>query len=343
MSDGKPVGGKYSYDKYNRQSIPGKDFDGFIKENKIKYEQKKYRNEYYTEAIAYCENTFTNYYPENYCPDNIYYYPVTFSDSKKHFKAFIKNKLDYFGMYQDAVDFNQPFMFHSVISPQLNNGLLVPSWCLELILDAYEDKNLHSIEGFIRQLNWREYSRLLYRYAYDKMRKNYFGNKRHLNENWYKGTTGIEPIDLAIKQAFQYGYLHHIIRLMIMCNFMNLCKIHPDDVYRWFMEFSLDSYDWVMINNVYSMGMHADGGVTTTKPYISSSNYVVKESNSKKDGYWNIVWNILYYNFIGTNLKKFTGRSIIYRYQWQKLADKKSVMKSAKKYISDLTSTKNSY
>lgn len=345
LKDGKPVGGKYSYDKYNRQSIPGKNFDEFIDKEKIKLPEKTYNNKFYDEAIKYCQKIFKNYYSDNYVPENIHLYPITHIDAMNHFKLFLKYKLQYFGDYQDAIDFSNPYMFHSIISPQLNNGLVVPEWILGKVLQYYEKnkkkdkKLLYDTEGYIRQLNWREYSRLLYRYAYNQMIGNYFGNNRKMNTNWYTGDTGIEPIDLSIKQAFQYGYLHHIIRLMIMCNFVNLCAIHPFAVYKWFMEFSLDSYDWVMINNVYSMGLYADGGLTTTKPYISSSNYILSQTNIKSDGNWNEIWNTLYYYFIYRNGKKLTGRGKIYLSHWRKKSKKEQqeIIKNGKKYIKQLT------
>lgn len=348
---GKPIGGKYSYDKYNRESLPSKSNSTDLVK-KISRLVKTYSNNFYDEAISYCESIFKNYYPENYEPSNIYFYPITHRDSKKHLQLFIKNKLSLFGAYQDAMDFSsfdlpkEEFaamtLYHSIISMQQNIGLLTPSLVQESVLNFYkksrsQKKILSAVEGFIRQLNWREYSRLLYRYAYEKMTKNYFNNTQRLNKNWYSGNTGIQPVDLSIKFAFRYGYLHHIIRLMIMCNFMNLCQIHPDDVYSWFMEFSLDSYDWVMINNVYSMGLHADGGLTTTKPYISSSNYVRKMSNIKPDGYWESAWDILYYHFIYRNKSKLKGRGLLYVSHWDRQKHKAQIIKSAKKIISKLT------
>lgn len=341
--NGKPIGKKYSYDKYNRDPIPGKKFENFIEDNKIKYPfNETYNNSFYTEAISYCEKVFKNYYPENYRPENIYLFPVTHTDTKYHFKLFIKYKLEYFGLYEDAIDYNHWSLFHAVVSPQLNNGLIVPKWILNKIINYFnsskkKNKILFDVEGFIRQLNWREYSRLVYRYAYDRMISNYFGNKKKLDRRWYDGTTGIMPVDLAIKQAFQYGYIHHIIRLMVVCNFMNLCRIDPSDAYNWFMEFSLDSYDWVMINNVYSMGFFADGGITTTKPYISSSNYVIKQSNIHKDNHWNIIWDTLFYYFIYKNYNKFNGRGKIYQIYWDKRSNKKNIIKYGKKFIKKLT------
>lgn len=342
MNGTKPIGGKYSFDKDNRKPIPGKDFNEFITKNKIKYPKETFRNEFYSSAIKYCEKTFVNHYTENYVPDNIYLYPITHSDVLKHFKTFIKFKLEYFAAYQDAISSDNVFMFHSVISPQLNNGLITPKQIIDILLRFYNSKStadkkhiLTTIEAYIRQLNWREYSRMLYLYA--DMKKNYFGNNRHLNKSWYIGQTGILPIDLTIKEAFRFGYIHHIKRLMVMCNFMNLCKIHPDDVYNWFMEFSLDSYDWIMINNVYSMGMFADGGLTTTKVYISTGNYIKTQSDIKPDGVWDVIWRILYYYFIYINYDKLNDRSAIYKHQWDKCKDQDMIKKEGKKLILKLT------
>ena len=326
MKDDKPIGGKYSYDKYNRKKIAN---------NVDVPDMEKYDNDYYEEAIEYCENTFTNYYKENYEPNNIYFYPVTHRDAKKHFKRFIDERLQSFGDYQDAMNMSYPYLFHSVISPQLNIGLITPDQLIARVLKKKAD--LASTEGFIRQLNWREYSRYLYLYGED-MKQNYFNNNKILNRAWYTGETTIAPVDATIQMAFRYGYLHHILRLMVMCNFMNLCQINPDSVYEWFMEFSLDSYDWVMVNNVYSMGMYADGGLTMTKPYISSDNYLTKMGMKCQDDEWKEYWKVLYYYFIYRNYDKLTGRAAIYRHQWNNLNAKKKVLvkKIAKKFLNNI-------
>jgi deoxyribodipyrimidine photolyase-related protein len=340
----KPIGSKYSFDKENRKAIPGKDFDIFLKDNKIKYPPESYDNKFYTPAISYCESTFTNYYKKNYVPENIYNYPITHADTNTHIKLFIKYKLEYFGAYQDAIDKDHISLFHSVISPQLNNGLITPNQILNYVIKYYNKSNsktkktvLSAVEGYIRQLNWREYSRLLYVKGPDLTQMNYFKNQRHLNKKWYDGETKILPVDLAIKQAFQFGYLHHIQRLMVVSNFMNLCAIDPSDAYKWFMEFSLDSYDWVMCNNVYGMAMFADGGLTTTKVYISTGSYIKAQSNIPIDGVWDVIWKILYYLFIYRNYNKLTGRSTIYKHQWDAYKNKNMIKKEGRKLILKLT------
>jgi deoxyribodipyrimidine photolyase-related protein len=191
----------------------------------------------------------------------------------------------------------------------LNIGLITPQDVITVITNYY-NKNKAQIgianyEGFIRQIiGWREYQRYIYQYAGNVMRAgNYFNNARKLTPEWYKGTIGIKPVDDAIKMAINDGYIHHILRLMVVGNFMNLVGIHPDEVYKWFMEFSLDSYDWVMVGNVYSMTLWADGGLTMRKPYISGDGYIMKMSNYSR-GDWNGKWNAIFHHFVDRTSKQ---------------------------------------
>ncbi|MFY7861844.1 MAG: cryptochrome/photolyase family protein, partial [Chitinophagales bacterium] len=78
----------------------------------------------------------------------------------------------------------------------------------------------------------------------------------------------------------------------------------PDEVYQWFMELFIDAYDWVMVPNVYGMSQFADGGLMSTKPYISGSAYLLKMSNFKK-GDWCIVWDALFWNFMNKHREFF--------------------------------------
>jgi deoxyribodipyrimidine photolyase-related protein len=226
--------------------------------------------------------------------------------AKKWLTDFIKKRFDNFGPYQDYIDKNNDTLFHSVLSSSINIGLLTPNQIINEVLKYKNTVRLESLEGFIRQLFWREYQRYCYIY-FDFKKKNFFKNKKTLGIKWYNGTTKIDPIDDCIKKAFDTGYLHHIERLMVIGNFMNLSGITPKDGYKWFMEFSIDSYDWVMHQNVYDMVFFVSGGKTMRRPYISSSNYILKMSNYKK-GKWSDKWNILYKKFIKrhkTKLYKF--------------------------------------
>lgn len=209
-------------------------------------------------------------------------FPVTHAATKDWFRNFLHIKLAKFGKYQDSIDGQgRNFLFHSCISPMINLGLITPAEVVNLTVEYYNahktQVGVANYEGFIRQvIGWREYQRYIYLYAGEKMRSsNYFGNNRRLTSAWYKGQLGVRPVDDAIRMAFRDGYLHHILRLMVVGNFMNLIGIHPTDAYKWFMEFALDSYDWVMVGNVYSMAMWADGGLSMRKPYISSDTYIM--------------------------------------------------------------------
>jgi len=248
-------------------------------------------------------------------------FPITHKTSLQWLENFCQNRFDNFGKYEDSIDAGkqnnkdnnsrQPrnFLFHSCITPMLNIGLITPQDVLSIITKYYNANKtkigIANYEGFIRQIiGWREYQRYIYQYAGSSIRAgNYFNNSRKLTPDWYNGTTGIKPVDDAIKMAVNDGYIHHILRLMVMGNFMNLVGIHPDEVYKWFMEFALDSYDWVMVGNVYSMALWADGGITMRKPYISGDGYIMKMSNYSK-GDWNAKWNAVFHHFIDRNSKQ---------------------------------------
>ena len=132
----------------------------------------------------------------------------------------------------------------------------------------------------------------------------FWTHQRKIPQSFYDGTTGIAPIDKTIKKILKTGYAHHIERLMILANFMNLCEFHPDDVYRWCMEMFIDAYDWVMVPNVYGMSLFADGGIMSTKPYISGSNYLKKMSDYSTEN-WGEIWDSLFWNFISKNQEFF--------------------------------------
>ena len=256
-------------------------------------------------------------------PDQKLIFPYTHKEAKEWLTKFLDQRFSNFGKYQDAISTKDDFIYHSCISPMVNIGLLQPDYIIDQV-KAYKSKvPMNSYEGFIRQLiGWREYQRFIYETKYQTPFPNYFKQKSTLNKSWYDGTRNIPPVDKAIKTAFKYGYLHHIERLMVMGNFMTLCRIKPDEQYKWFMEFSLDSYDWVMYQNILMIS-YADGGDTMRKPYLSSSNYILKMSDYKK-GEWSDIWTALFYLFLADN-KKELSKTIYMRNlkYWEKLSPSK--------------------
>lgn len=276
--------------------------------------------------------------------DDIILFPITHEMSSKWLDVFCRERFKHFGIYEDAIDSTHNFLYHSAISPMLNIGLLTPAQVLAAIrAHGVKSVGIANYEGFVRQLiGWREYQRYIYLYAYDKITSsNFFDAKRKLTPAWYSGTTGLLPLDTAINMAFRDGYLHHIMRLMIVGNAMNLMGVSPIEAYRWFMEFSLDSYDWVMIGNVYSMALWADGGLTMRKPYISSDAYLVKMSNFDKRGEWRMLWRSLFYNFIEEHqdkLSKTYYAGIVKVWLRRPEEEKKEILAIARRFISVNTS-----
>ena len=121
-----------------------------------------------------------------------------------------------------------------------------------------------------------------------------------LTESWYSGNTGIKPLDDCIKLTLRDGYVHHIPRLMVISNLMNLCEVHPKSIYKWFMEMYIDSSDWVMVPNVYGMATYSDGGLMSTKPYTCASSYILRMSDYQK-GEWCDIVDGLYWRFLSKN------------------------------------------
>lgn len=289
----KPMGGKWTFDDENRLRYPkGKTPPNvdFLKPNT-----------FYKEAHLYTEKHFANNYGR-LNPDFIY--PTTFAESKLWLQDFFNSRFAEFGAYEDAVVAKENILHHSVLTPLLNSGLLTPQFILDEALH-YASMNeipLNSLEGFIRQIiGWREFVRAVYELkGREERTKNYWGFKRKIPESFWNGTTGIAPIDITIKKVLETGYCHHIERLMVFGNFMLLCEFDPDDVYRWFMELFIDAYDWVMVPNVYGMSQFADGGLMSTKPYISGSNYLLKMGDYEK-GEWQEVWDGLFWRFMHTH------------------------------------------
>ena len=246
-------------------------------------------------------------FPDNYGNCDDFIYPVSHKTAKKWLMDFIKKKLKNFGNYEDSIDKDNNYLFHSVLSSCINIGLLNPTDIVKEVLKHKTSVTLNNIEGYIRQLFWREYQRYCYIYYDFDKDKNYFGNTGKLTKKWYDGTLGIKPVDDCIVNGFNSGYLHHIERLMIMGTYMNLSNISPKEGFKWFMEFSCDSYEWVMKQNVLHMVFF--NGNTMRRPYICSSNYILKMSNYKKED-WCEIWNDKYKKFLVKNKSKL----LKYRY-----------------------------
>ena len=285
-SNKKPVGGKWSFDDENRKKLP-KEID---LPEKFTFKETQHTKD----LKEIVEKTFSNH-PGN---TKSFWTCTNRKDTESYLDYFLDKKIENFGDYEDAVDQRDSILFHSALSPQINLGLLTPEEIISKIKSKTISK-INSHEGYIRQLiGWREFIRGIYQNFDKKLEKsNFFNHKKVMKETWYTGTTGLVPLDYSINNAIEYGWTHHIERLMILCNIMNLSEINPKEVYKWFMEMFIDSSDWVMSPNVYGMGLFSDGGIFATKPYICGSSYFLKMMHFKK-GSWCDIMDGLYWRFI---------------------------------------------
>ncbi len=332
-SKGKPTGGKWSFDEDNRKKIPQKEYKNIPE----KIESRT--NDYTEEAKKYTEKNFKNN------PGNLetFIYPTNHQEAEKWFNDFLSKRFEKFGPYEDAILEDYSILYHSLLSPLLNIGLLEPKYIVEKAL-LYAHKHnipINSIEGFIRQIiGWREYMRLVYELHGTQMRKqNIWKHKNKLPLSFYTGETGLVPVDQTIQKINNLAYCHHIERLMVLGNSMFLLEIEPDEVYKWFMEMFIDAYDWVMVPNIYAMSQNSVGDLITTKPYISGSNYILKMSDFKKDT-WCDVWDSMYWVFVSkhhTTLAKNFRMNIIAKKAQdmdnQKLESHKKILRDFKKHI----------
>jgi len=327
-----PEGGKWTFDNENRKKYP---------KNKqapsIKYPAS---DEYYLAAITYVKEHFKDNIGEL---TNHPLYPHDFKSAKQWLDTFLLERFDEFGPYEDAIVQSESILNHSVLSPMINNGLLIPSVVINSISKFSQSNSvrLNSQEGLIRQIiGWREFIRGVYLVKGTEERNlNFWGFDNQIPQAFYDGTTGITPIDDSIKKVLKTGYCHHIERLMILGNFMLLCECAPNAIYRWFMELFIDAYDWVMVPNVYGMSQYADGGLMSTKPYISGSNYIIKMSDYKKQA-WCDIWDALFWRFMNKQRDFFlkNPRLSMLVKNFDKMPDEKqqNLLDTAENYLSQL-------
>ena len=330
--DGNPEGGKWSFDDENRNKLP---------KNILIPKFPKIKETSHTKKLKPIIEKFFKDHPGS---TKNFWFATEYEDVIKLLNFFIKEKSNFFGDYEDAVDQNDNILFHSALSPYINLGLITPEFIIQKILEFHKiyKIRLNSLEGYIRQIiGWREFMRGIYQnYSEEMELRNFFKHTKKMKKSWYEGTTGLPPLDYAIKNSVNFGWSHHIERLMILSNIMNLCEIKPTVVYKWFMEMFVDSSDWVMVPNVYGMGLFSDGGIFATKPYICGSSYFMKMMDFKK-GDWCNIMDGLYWRFINRNRNFFLKNprlSMMVRiFDKIKSDRKKLILSEAEKFINKNT------
>ena len=294
-ADSQPRGGRWSFDEDNRRKLPR----GQVVPDLPLVSQPT--------ATAGAIKEVCNRFSDHSGDATQLWLPTDRAGALQWLREFLEQRFIGFGTFEDAISQRSWSLFHSTLSPLLNLGLLTPDEVLESAL-VYAEENavgLNDLEGFVRQLiGWREFVNGVYANYGEEMRTaNTRNQTRSMLPSWGLGELGIPPFDDAIATLRRTGWNHHIERLMIIANLMNLSQIEPDEVYEFFMTHYVDAYDWVMVPNVYGMGLNSDNNTFATKPYICGSNYWLKMSDYKK-GEWCDVVDGLYWRFVELNQEK---------------------------------------
>ncbi|MGB3671889.1 MAG: cryptochrome/photolyase family protein [Phormidesmis sp.] len=310
MEGKKPVGEQWNFDKENRQSVKGK----ISPPPPMLFEPDEI-TQGVIEAVEVAD------YP-TFGESEGFGWAVTREQALAVLDSFVRDRLTDFGPYQDAMVTGQDTMWHALLSPYLNIGLLQPMEVIDAIAAAYQANPnipLNSVEGFIRQvLGWREYMRGIYNHVDDDYpSRNYFEHTHALPDFFWTGDTQLNCLHQTIDTVKRTGYAHHIQRLMILANFSLISGLSPQAVEDWFHAAFIDAYDWVMQTNVIGMGLFADGGTLATKPYAASANYINKMSDYCKGCAYDkkarigenaCPFNFFYWDFLDRHREKLSSQ-----------------------------------
>ncbi len=345
MVGDQPEGGQWNFDKDNRK--PPK--DGLNFPGPLKFEPDVITQDVIEMVCAE--------FPSRIGKVDNFFYGVTRDQALECLDYFVKEGLERFGDYQDAMVDGEPFLFHSLLSPYLNAGLLSPLEICQRIENAYKEGKapINAVEGYIRQIiGWREYVRGIYWLKMpDYKLENYLNAELDLPDFYWTGETDLNCLSQSIGQTLDYAYAHHIQRLMITGNFALLIGVDPYAVHEWYLAVYLDAFEWVELPNTLGMSQFGDGGLLGSKPYSSSGSYINRMSDyckncrydvKKKIGEDACPFNSLYWNFLFRNEDKLRGNNRLampYR-NWDKMDDevKSDLNEQAENFIKSLKGSK---
>ncbi len=314
MEGDTPVGGQWNYDAENRKPLPR----GLVPPPAPRFAPDAVT----AQVLAMVEARF----PANFGTLHRFHWPVTRAQALDALADFVIHRLPRFGDHQDALAHGEETLFHSLLSPALNLGLLAPRELVDSALAAHAAGHapLNAVEGFVRQiLGWREYVRLIYlAEGPDYVRRNALAATRPLPAIYWQGNSGMACFDAAFAQTRDLAYAHHIQRLMVLGNFALLAGVDPFQVHEWFLTVYADAYEWVEAPNVIGMSQWADGGLLGSKPYAASGAYIRRMGNhcrhcrfdvTAKAGAGACPFNRLYWDFIARNEPHFARNQRMWR------------------------------
>jgi len=308
MDNGEPVGGQWNYDADNRKPWPKKR----IPPKRLAFAP----DETTQEVIALVADRFHDHFGDV----DSFGWAVTRADALETLCWFVENALPFFGDHQDAMVADAPFLYHSVISPYLNAGLLTAREVVDAAVSAYAAGKapLNAVEGFVRQiLGWREYVRGVYWARMpDYALTNALDADRPLPWFYWSGETDMACVRDVVAVTRRHAYAHHIQRLMVTGVLGLLWGVRPAELEEWYLVVYADAYDWVELPNVHGMALYADGGVLASKPYAAGGAYINRMSNycascrfdpTKRVGDDACPFTTLYWDFLMRQEKKLAG------------------------------------
>ncbi|WP_166263922.1 cryptochrome/photolyase family protein [Marinobacter caseinilyticus] len=319
--EGQPEGGQWNFDSDNRRKWTGKP----PAPAPFRVEPDTLTQEVIEEVNTHFEHHFGS--------TDDFHFAVTRAGAEAALAHFLDFALPCFGDYQDAISDREDWLFHAVLSPYINCGLLDPLMVCEAVVQRYyaNQAPLNAVEGFVRQIiGWREFVRGIYwLHMPDYGRENRLGNTRALPWFYWTGDTGMRCLHKAIDATRRNGYAHHIQRLMVTGNFALLTGVIPEQICDWYLAVYADAYDWVELPNTLGMVMHADGGYLGSKPYAASGKYINRMSDHCSQCKYNVnrateddacPFNALYWHFINRHRDAFSNNprmGMMYR-NWDK-------------------------
>ncbi|MDE0879670.1 MAG: cryptochrome/photolyase family protein [Sphingomonas bacterium] len=345
LMDGKdPCEGRWNFDKDNRKPARA----DLLMPRPLRFDP----DETTREVIALVTDRFA----DNPGTLDGFAWGVSRDDAQRQAEQFFSHALADFGPYEDAMLTGERHLWHSILSPYLNSGLLDPIDLCRRAEQAYREGKapINSVEGYIRQIiGWREYMRGIYwREGPDYATRNYLEHTRALPGFYWTGDTDMHCLAQAIGQTLDTAHAHHIQRLMVTGNFALLIGADPAAVHRWYLEIYLDAYEWVELPNTLGMSQFGDGGIVGSKPYISSGSYIDRMSDycgqcrydvKQRTGKDACPFNALYWDFLARHEDKLGSNprmSLAYR-NWEKQSphDRKALRKHAANFLSSLDDT----
>ncbi len=273
MEGDQPLGERWNYDPENRGSF-GREGPGALRPPRGFAPDGTTR-----EVLALVQDRFPGH------PGSLarFAWPVTPDQAAEALEDFIDHRLPLFGLRQDAMWSGEPYLYHSRLSAAMNLKLIHPAEVIRRVCEALEEGRapLPAVEGFVRQiLGWREYVRGIYwQFMPDYADSNHFGAEAPLPGFYWSGDTEMACLREVISQTLEYGYAHHIQRLMITGLFALLLGVRPQEAHRWYLAAYVDAVEWVELPDTLGMSQFADGGLMASKPYAASGKYIQRMSN----------------------------------------------------------------